>query len=457
MRRLTVFLGLLLTAVSCRGDAIDRSGLLASGPMLGYSTPREVLLWAQTTRAASVQFRYWPEGKPALRQTTARVTTGPQDDFTARLRATRLEPGVRYQYEVRLNGSKVDLGYPLRFQTQPLWQWRTDPPDFTVAFGSCTYTNEEPYDRPGEPYGQGFEIFPNILRTRPDLMIWMGDNVYLREVDWDSRDGIFYRYSHARATPQLQALLGNVHNYAIWDDHDYGPNNSDRSYVHKQAALEAFRSFWGNPTYGLPSLPGTFTRFSWGDADFFLLDNRWYRSPTEAPPLEDKVMLGAGQLSWLIDALTSSEGTFKIVAVGGQVLNPVAQHETYARFPFERGRLLDALRQRRIEGLIFLSGDRHFTELSRLPRPGAYPLYDYTSSPLTSGLADSDWVLEEENRLRVEGTLLVQKNFGLLRFSGPAEDRTLTLQALSSQGELLWERSLQAQDLTFPETQADQR
>ena len=34
-------------------------------------------------------------------------------------------------------------------------------------------------------------------------------------------------------------------------------------------------------------------------------------------------------------------------------------------------------------GVLFISGDRHWAELSRLERPGDYPIYDLTSSALT--------------------------------------------------------------------------
>ena len=81
-------------------------------------------------------------------------------------------------------------------------------------------------------------------------MIWLGDNVYFREPD-DSRTGVYHRYSHDRSLPELQPLLGSVHHYAIWDDHDYGPNNSDRSFIYKNITLQAFKDFWANPTYGL--------------------------------------------------------------------------------------------------------------------------------------------------------------------------------------------------------------
>ena len=57
-----------------------------------------------------------------------------------------------------LDGEEVALDRPLRFTTQPLWQWRTDPPSFTAALGSCAYVNDPPYDRPGDPYGGGWMI-----------------------------------------------------------------------------------------------------------------------------------------------------------------------------------------------------------------------------------------------------------------------------------------------------------
>ena len=447
MRKLLLLLALVLLP-GCR-QALDVSDLLAAGPMLGYSTQREVFIWVQTRRPARVQIRYWPEEKPGFARTTPPVRTTVEGDLVAHLRASNLDPGVRYKYRVWINGTQAERPYPMRFQTEPLWQWRSGPPEFSVAIGSCAYINDEPFDRPGEPYGGGYEIFPNILRKLPDLMIWLGDNVYLREVDWTSPGQMAYRYAHTRRTPEMQPLLANVHNYALWDDHDYGPDNSDRSFVLKGAALQIFQRYWGNPSYGLPELAGTFGHFSWGDADFFLLDDRTYRHADSAPESEAKAMWGPAQMDWLIDALTASRATFKIVANGSQILNPFPRSENAIRFPSERQRLLDALQQRGIEGVVLLTGDRHFTELQRLERPGSYPLYEYTSSPLTSGVSAPRGD-EESNPQRVEGTLLRERNFGILTFSGPVDERVLTLKAFSSAGEPRWEHRIYEQKLRKP-------
>ena len=359
---------------------------LQAGPMVGYSEMREVLLWAQTTAAANVHFVYWDTASPSVRHRTGGETTRAEDGFTTRQLASPLEPGKGYAYQLWIDGAPVPLAHPLRFQTQALWQWRTDPPAFRIALGSCFYVNEPEYDRPGAPYGGEYHILGAIARAQPDAMVWLGDNTYYREVDWYTRSGMIHRFTHTRSLPELQPLLGSAHHYAIWDDHDYGPNDSDRSWSRKEAALEVFRLFWGNPTYGVGGPPGVTTMFQWGDAEFFLLDNRYHRAPNllRSP---GHTLLGSEQFQWLIDALAFSRAPFKFVAIGGQVLNPRAEDETYANVsPAERQRLIDAIAEQNIPGVIFLTGDRHFTELTRIDRTGDYPLYDLTVSPLTAGV-----------------------------------------------------------------------
>ena len=88
------------------------------------------------------------------------------------------------------------------FQTQVIWQRRADPPDFSLAFGSCAYINDPSVDSTtAPPYGGGYEIFETIAQTEPDLMLWLGDAIYLRPADWSSPSGIHRRYRHARRLP----------------------------------------------------------------------------------------------------------------------------------------------------------------------------------------------------------------------------------------------------------------
>ena len=245
--------------------------LVQSGPMVGYSTMREVLLWVQTTEKATVHFEYYDQQNTKERFTTDTYTTYKEFAYVAKLIADKVLPGKTYYYELFVNGQMVKRDYPMEFQSQTLWQWRTDPPEVNFAIGSCNYVNEPEFDRPNKPYGSEFEIFTAIHKKQPDFMLWLGDNMYLREADWNSRTGFLHRYTHTRSLPEVQPLLASTHHYAIWDDHDFGPNDADGSFWLKKTASEVFKLFWGNPNYDVINKGGITGVFQWADLDFFFI------------------------------------------------------------------------------------------------------------------------------------------------------------------------------------------
>lgn len=425
-------------------QAQTQRDLLQSGPMVGYTDMKEVLLWVQTSRSARVQFEYWEKGDStgAEHMRTEFVKTSKEHAYTAKFIADEVKPGKVYEYQVRINGTPVKLDYPTEFKTQDLWQWRTDPPAFDLAIGSCSYINEPEYDRPGTPYGSEYEIFTSIHEKRPDLMIWLGDNIYYREPDWSTRTGMHHRYTHTRSLPEMQPLLASTSHYAIWDDHDYGPNDSDGTWIHKEMAWEVFKDFWGNPTFGIPGQKGCTTYFQYMDIDFFLLDNRYFRTPNycESCP---RTMLGEEQLAWFKAALAKSRSPFKIVAVGGQVVSSNESHETFSHFfPAERDSILAHIEREDIKGVVFLTGDRHFTEFSVLENGAGNKVYDLTCSSLTAGVYTG--AAKEANAYRQEGSLQAEHNFSILHFSGPRTARVLELSVYDTKGELLWQEKIEA-------------
>jgi len=406
-----------------------------NGPMPGHSDMLETSIWMQCLGPCSARLEYWEINKP-----DSILRTPVQDSEADRAHAmdfvmTPLLPGTEYAYRPVVNGKAIDVGQPLNFRTQPLWKFRTDPPAFTVALGSCTYINEPAYDRPGKPYGDGYGIFDAIANKKPDLMVWLGDNIYLREPDWGSRTGFLHRYTHTRSAPEMQRLLRSTQHCAIWDDHDFGPNDGDGSFVNAAIAREMFDLFWPNPTNGVPGVEGTTSFFSHADVDFFLMDDRSFRVPAGLTTLEPQ-LFGKAQLDWLIQALHSSDAIFKLVAVGSQVLNTAAVYENYSTMDAERGELLRRIEEENIKGVVFLTGDRHFTELSVLKLKDGRSVYDLTVSPLTSG----SYAPKELNTLQVEGTVVEDRNFATLAFSGPQDGRTMTIRVYDGTGAQRWER-----------------
>ena len=420
--------------------------LINSGPMVGYSTMQEVLLWVQTEERANVHFEYYEINNPKVKFSTDKIETEKKNGYVAKLIADQVIPGKKYKYEVYTNNYKIERNYAMEFQTQELWKWRTDPPDVKFIIGSCSYINETKFDRPGKPYGSNFEIFNSINKKNPDFMLWLGDNTYLREPDWNSRTGFIKRYSHTRAFPELQPLLASTHHYATWDDHDYGPNNSDGSFWLKETASEIFKLFWGNPNYNVTGKGGITGFFQWSDLDFFLLDNRYHRTANNNLT-GNRQMLGKDQIDWLINALSFSQASFKFVAVGGQVISNGAVYENYATYPDERKYLLDKIREAKIEGVIFLDGDRHHTILSKMQETkNVYPLYDLTCSSLTAGVNNDN---EPYNSFKLEETFVNVNNFGMLNVTGPTNDRELTIQIFDKDGKELWIKSIKANDLKY--------
>jgi alkaline phosphatase D len=426
----------------------SQNSLIQSGPMVGYCEMKEAVIWLQTNQKASVKIEYFATDNPKELFYSEVYTSSKEQGFTHHILLDQLEPGKKYNYQVIIDNKKVTLPYETSFSSKKLWQWREDAPDFTVAFGTCNYINEPSLDRPGKGYGNGNQIFESLTTKNPDIMIWGGDNIYLREADWDSKTGIYHRNTHTRSIKEIQPLLAKTQNFAIWDDHDYGPNDSDRSFYNKYVTQQAFKDFWANKFYGIDSnqKEGTFSTFNWGDAQFFLLDNRFFRSPNDRKTGE-RTVLGAIQLEWLIDALSSSNAPFKIIVIGGQVLNSAQVYENYSNYKEEKDKLLKEILDNKIKGVLFLSGDRHFTELSKMDRANTYPLYDWTVSPLTSGVVPFDKIEKEGNNNRIQGSVFNQNAFGVLSFSGNKENRQLKLTLFDNEGKELWQKVILKKEL----------
>lgn len=446
MKRPTALL--LLFFVISIYTSFSQKQYLQSGPMVGYVEAREALIWVQTNAPVDVSIEYWEKGTNKIFK-TERLRTEKSKAFVAKFICDSVMPGKTYNYAVLINGKRLTFDYPLEFKTQELWMWRKDPPDFKFITGSCFYVNEEYWDRPGKPYGGEHEIVKSMYAQRPDFMLWLGDNLYLREGDWNTMTGILHRYTHTRSIDVLQPFLASVPQYAIWDDHDYGPNDSDRGFWNKKATLEAFKLFWGNPSYGFYDKEAAVTYFSYYDADFFLLDNRTFRTPNDRKHTK-RTILGDEQLEWLFDNLAASKATFKFIVMGGQFLNPYAIYENYSTYPEERQKILDFISKENIQGVIFISGDRHHSELTKLDRPGNYPLLDLTSSTISAG--PNSRGCDEPNFLRVEGCCYNKRNYALVEITGKKEERKIKFTIIGVDGTPAWSREFKASELQTPKS-----
>ncbi len=404
--------------------------------MPAYSEMTEVAIWLQCDAEAEVKIEFNKRDSDSpVRQVIA--SSSSENYFILHFILSDLEMGSIYDYTVFVDGRRQFEETPLSFQTQSLWQHRTDAPNFTLALGSCAYVNEEGFDRPGTPYGSNYKIFDQIAAKSPYAMLWLGDNTYLREPDWNTRSGIYHRNTHTRSLPELQNLLRSCHHYAIWDDHDFGPNDSNGSFINKEWTLEAFNDFWPRPSAPFDGLNGTTAQARLFDVQLFMLDNRYNRTDPDLATVEERI-LGKAQIDWFIQAMKTSSAKFKLVMLGGQFLSDYAAYENYARYENERQEIIDRIDAEGIEGVVFLTGDRHHTELSSIKLNDGREILDLTCSPLTSGFYDHS---SEPNNNRVKGTYAEGHNFGLLHFEGSNDKRSLRIEIFDNSGNQKWEKS----------------
>jgi alkaline phosphatase D len=427
------------------------SAQITAGPMLGQVELRDARIWIELgPEAKNVQIVYAKQqGGAAPGRIDYKGELGRRYNpvlFTL----ADLEPATTYKYTFLVNGKLLPGG---TFTTKELWQWRKPAPDFTFLTGSCAYFNEPVYDRPGTPYGGDSSIFLTMAKEKAAFTLWLGDNWYYREVDFFSPSGLRYRAHRDRGLRVLQPLLKAMPHYAIWDDHDFGPNDADKSYVLKEESRRVFLDYWANPSYG-ENGEGIYTKVSYGDVDIFMMDDRYFRSANDmdahldsARPNPAKRMWGARQLDWLKNALLSSGATFKMIATGNQTLNPKSIYECLQDYPAEFNELMEFLGRERINGVLFLTGDRHHSEVIRWDRAGSYPLFDVTNSPFTSGVGKVTGTAEANNAARIPGTLVEAQNYSRVTVSGPKGDRRLLVQFIGTDGRELGRWSVQESEI----------
>ncbi len=395
---------------------------LMEGPMIGATTANAVTFWGRASGEFDVVVEYSTDRNLQDAVQSAPVRAKAADDHTVRITVTGLAPETRYYYRLLVDG------VPDRYRLTP-FATRTAPAGaapFRLAFGSCA-RHQLDAEQP---------IFRAIGAAEPDVFFWLGDNIYADSAsEWVFAED----YRRQRSIATTLPVLRSVPQLAIWDDHDFGLNNSDATNPSREASLAAFRNYWANPGYGLPDAPGVFFQYAYGGVDFFMLDGRYNRTPNQGPDGPEKTLLGRRQGEWLREALSASRAPFKVLACGsGWSSEDGPTGDTWAAFLTERNALFDFIRDQRIEGVLLISGDTHFGEVNCIPwsEHGGYDLYDFVSSPLAQMTGTSFLDAEPEVRIRLPWFRSV--NFGLLDFEWEPEPKvSFTLRDI--RGDRAWE------------------
>lgn len=316
-----------------------------------------------------------------------------------------------------------------------------------IAFGSCSHQ-----DKP-QP------IWSEVLKTNPDLFIFLGDNIY---GDSDDPAVLQSKYQQLAAKPGLQQLLKQTTVIATWDDHDFGRNDAGAEYEMKESSRQIMLDFFNEPAASerRTRSDGLYTSYLYGVPDrqvqVILLDLRWNRDalvelsdpdlrrqreqenrgPYEANLAANADILGEAQWAWLEQQLMVNADV-RIIGSSIQLLAEFTGWESWANFPNARQRFIELLAAYQREPIVIISGDVHWAELSEIEdTANGWPLVELTSSGLTE-----EWKAISPNRHRV-GEAFAEANFGLIEIDWSAKTPALSLKIVDDSGNELIDREL---------------
>ena len=325
-----------------------------------------------------------------------------------------------------------------------------------IAFGSCAIqTKAQP-------------IWDVIVKQEPDLFLFIGDAIY---ADYDGKEA----YTPTEATLKRDwNMLGNEPHYkafqqqvpimATWDNHDYGKHDGGSEFELKNLTKQFFLDFLGEPDDSERRItPGIYDARIFGPegrrVQVILLDTRWFKGPAlrdkrskedrQAAGLTgsmgkyrpnsdpDVTLLGDDQWRWL-EAQLKQPAEIRLLVSSTQVIADRKHMDEWGNYPLERQRLFELIERTQAQGVIILSGNVHFAELSKL-NGDRLELYDFTSSGLTHTNAA---YAAAANPYRVAGPY-DGLNFGMVEIDWDAKPSpVIRLVAMNSDGEPMFENRL---------------
>ncbi len=302
-----------------------------------------------------------------------------------------------------------------------------------VFFGSCIKQD------------QPMPLLARMADQSPDLMIFLGDNVY---GDTEDMDVLRAKYRKLGSDPGFQRLRNSCPTLATWDDHDFGVNDGGADYLKRKESERNFEDFWfGEANSDARARPGVYGAHFFGPPEkrlqVIMLDTRYFRSPLKQGekriggswiPDDDpsKTMLGDAQWKWLEDQL-SQHAKVRIIATSIQFLAEGVGQETWSNLPRERQRMLDLLKATKADGVVFISGDRHWSELSALSDDVPYAIYDLTSSSFNQLHGRGT---PTNNRFRFLPKTYHAENYGVIRIDWDAGSPAAMLEIRDLNGDL---------------------
>tara|TARA_B100001750_G_scaffold233035_1_gene232772 strand:- start:7286 stop:8551 length:1266 start_codon:yes stop_codon:yes gene_type:complete len=242
-----------------------------------------------------------------------------------------LRPDTLYRYRVG------DLEGQLRTASELSGSHR-------VALGCCA------------DIGSSHPVFDAIREREPLFFLHMGD-LHYRDIGSNDRERYLRAFDEALSTPAQSRFFASTPVEYVWDDHDYGTNNSNRNAAGRPAAMSAFRECAPHHALALSGPLEPIARaFSIGRVRYVLTDCRSARSPLDAA---SPTMLGEAQKAWLLGELSAASRAHALVVWMSPVPWIAGGSDTWGGYPEERREIANHIASEGIRNLCMVSGDAH--------------------------------------------------------------------------------------------------
>jgi alkaline phosphatase D len=417
--------GASLASASLAQDAPPAVPRLTHGPFFTHLDGSTAGLWARASVPGEYELVAHSE-KWKQRLTVKSVATE-EGDLTLRWTVRGLAAAP---YDVT-----ISLGDVVVHRASEALTPRMPREGALLALGSCA--DERKF--PAQP------VWSRMLARRPDLVVMIGDTPYIDSTDLAVQRE---RYRAFYAQPELAELLRSIPFAGTWDDHDYAGNDLFGAVAGRENSRRAFLENHGDGEWGEGG-QGIYTRRNLGTLDLFLLDTRWF-ADTEPSPFDatKKSLLGTAQWRWLQKGLQESQAPFKVLACGmiwNDATRPLKQ-DFWGRWAHERDGLFRWLGEKRIGGVVLVSGDIHRTRtvLHATKDLCGYDIPELITSPIATTVI-------EVNNAPHPGLLFdagVEQSFLLLSTKLEAGSQTLHAEHVGGDGRRLHWLERYASNLT---------
>jgi alkaline phosphatase D len=240
------------------------------------------------------------------------------------------------------------------------------------AFGSCNNQNH------AQP------LWADMLLMKPDLFVWGGDTIY---ADWERHYNMAASYDKQKHQPDYVKVRETTPIIGIWDDHDFSGDNANGRVDTKALSQRLFLDFLDeHPRSPRRYQEGIYTSYEFGEPGkrikFIMLDNRYFKGLEADAPL-----LGKKQWAWLEDELQYSKAQLHFIVAGLSVFSPLLPYsEEWWEHPQEVNRMLALLEKYKPQGVVFLTGDKHFGSIFKYSGQ-----LEFLSSGMTHVVSSKAW------------------------------------------------------------------